>query len=220
MPRARSNTSPTRASAGPLRVYLAGPEVFLQQAAQIAACKKQLCAEHGMIGLWPLDNEPIVEPIGRTPSRLKVARAIGAGNEALIRGADLLIANCSPFRGVSMDVGTAYEIGYARALGKPVFGYSNVIAGYKRRVVRYRRLGDPLNADAPGSAIEDFGLWDNLMIATALACELVRTRVPRGREFADQRGFVRCLVLAARAMRGRPPSGSAPRSRSPRSFCA
>jgi nucleoside 2-deoxyribosyltransferase len=36
--------------------------------------------------------------------------------------------NCSPFRGVSLDAGTAYEIGYACALGKPVFGYSNVLA--------------------------------------------------------------------------------------------
>jgi nucleoside 2-deoxyribosyltransferase len=215
MPTARGKTSPTAARAGPLRAYLAGPEVFLRQAAEIAACKKQLCAKHGMIGLWPLDNGPS-EPIGRRQSGVVVARAIGTANEALIRGSDLLIANCSPFRGVSMDAGTAYEIGYARALGKPVFGYSNVIASYKHRAERYRRLGDPLNADAAGSAIEDFGLADNLMIATALDRELVRTRVQRGREIVDLRGFERCLALAAKAMRGRPAQRQTQQGTSPR----
>jgi len=179
--------------------YLAGPDVFLPNAAELARCKQRLCAERGIIGLSPVDSDKV----GGKRAPATVARAIGAANEALIRDCDLVIANCSPFRGVSMDAGTAFEIGYARALGKPVFGYSNVMASYKRRVARYRRLGDPLNADAAHSTIEDFGLADNLMPATALAGALVRTRVRRGRELADQRGFARCLALAARVMAGR-----------------
>ena len=51
-----------------------------------------------------------------------------------MRSCDLLIANCTPFRGVSMDVGTAFEIGFMRALGRPVFGYSNTPADYAARV--------------------------------------------------------------------------------------
>jgi nucleoside 2-deoxyribosyltransferase len=169
----------------------------LEHVTAIAACKKRLCAAHGIEGVFPLD-EAIAE---RRRSPALIARAIGAANEALIRGCDLVIANCSPFRGVSMDAGTAYEIGFARALGKPVFGYTNVVADYGRRAERYRRLGDPLNADAANSAIEDFGLAENLMIATAtFARDLVRTRVKPGRELVDQRGFVRCLELAAKAM--------------------
>jgi nucleoside 2-deoxyribosyltransferase len=184
----------------PLRAYLAGPDVFLNNAARLARCKERLCAEHGMIGVSPGDNGKGVSQ--RDPATL--AREIARTNEALIRGCDLVIANCSPFRGVSMDAGTAFEIGYARALGKPVFGYSNVMSAYKQRVRRYRRLGDPLDADAAHSAIEDFGLADNLMLATALARAMVRTKVPRGGELTDQRAFARCLALAARAMAARP----------------
>jgi len=197
MRRARNNTSPRQGLAARPRAYLAGPDVFLEHVAAIAACKKRLCAAHGMEGVFPLD-EAIAE---RRRSPALIARAIGAANEALIRECDLVIANCSPFRGVSMDAGTAYEIGFARALGKPVFGYTNVLADYRHRAERYRRLGDPLNADAANSEIEDFGLAENLMIATAtVANDLVRTRVKPGREFVDQRGFVRCLALAAKAM--------------------
>lgn len=187
------------AATRPLLAYLAGPDVFLPNAAELARCKRRLCAERGMIGVSPVDSDKV----GGKRAPATAARTIGAANEALIRDCDLVIANCSPFRGVSMDAGTAFEIGYARALGKPVFGYSNVMASYKRRVDRYRRLGDPLNADAAHSTIEDFGLADNLMPATALASALVRTRVRRGRELADQRGFARCLALAARVMAGR-----------------
>jgi nucleoside 2-deoxyribosyltransferase len=183
----------------PLRAYLAGPDVFLSNAARLARCKERLCAEHDIIGVSPGDSGTGASQRGPT-----AARDIARANEALIRGCDLVIANCSPFRGVSMDAGTAFEIGFARALGKPVFGYSNVMSAYKQRVHRYRRLGDPLDADAAHSAIEDFGLADNLMLATALARAMVRTSAPRGEELTDQRAFARCLALAARAMAARP----------------
>jgi nucleoside 2-deoxyribosyltransferase len=197
MPRARSRTASTQAFAKRPRAYLAGPDVFLEHVAAIAASKKRLCAAYGMEGVFPLDGAMV----DRRRSPASMARAIGAANEALIRECDLVIANCSPFRGVSMDAGTAYEIGYARALGKPVFGYTNILADYKRRADRYRRLGDPLRADAVNSAIEDFGLAENLMISTAMVTrDLVRTRVKPGRELVDQRGFARCLALAAKAM--------------------
>lgn len=197
MPRARSKTASTQAFAKRPRAYLAGPDVFLEDATAIAACKRRLCAAYGMEGVFPMDGA-MVE---RRRSPASMARAIGAANEALIRECDLVIANCSPFRGVSMDAGTAYEIGYARALGKPVFGYTNILADYKRRADRYRRLGDPLRADAVTSVIEDFGLAENLMISTAMVTrDLVRTRVKPGRELVDQRGFARCLALAAKAM--------------------
>ena len=76
-----------------------------------------------------------------------------------------------------------------------------MLASYKRRVARYRRLGDPLAADVPRSRVEDFGLADNLMVATALASDLVRGRVQRGCEIAAQEAFARCLALATRTMR-------------------
>ena len=50
-----------------------------------------------------------------------------------------------------MDVGTAVEVGYMHAQGKPVFGYTNVAADYVARC-----------AD-DGCDIEAFGFHDNLM---------------------------------------------------------
>lgn len=178
------------------RVYLAGPEVFLGNARELAAEKKRLCARRGLEGVFPLDAE--IEDAGALPPAA-TAYAISRANERLIRGCDVLVANCTPFRGTSMDAGTAYEVGYARALGRPVFGYTNVAADYAARARRYR-TAHPRAADDPrGSMIENFGLAENLMIAMATGaehCDLVRTRVARGALFTDLAGFVRCLVLA------------------------
>jgi nucleoside 2-deoxyribosyltransferase len=190
------------------RVYLAGPDVFLKNAPHVAEAKKRLCAEQGFEGVFPLDGE--VES-SKTLSPVQRARAISGVNEALIRGCDILVANCTPFRGVSMDVGTAFEIGYARALGRPVFGYTNVVASYKERVERSRSAGPLFAADTKGSAIEDFGLAENLMIAVAIAasgCDLVRTQVRRGRELVDLAGFARCLSLAKQTLRAAPAQGT------------
>ena len=58
-----------------------------------------------------------------------------------MRTCDLLIANLTPFRGVSTDAGTAFEVGFMRALGRPVLGYTNTIADYRERT---ERIGAPL----------------------------------------------------------------------------
>jgi nucleoside 2-deoxyribosyltransferase len=197
MPNAPSSTPTKASSARRPRAYLAGPEVFLKEALAIATTKKRLCARHGLEGVFPLDAQ--VARAGKSSAQR--ARAIGAANEALIRSCDIVIANCSPFRGVSMDAGTAYEVGYACALGKPVVGYTNVTASYRDRADRYRRLGDPMQADMAGSLIEDFGLAENLMIATAaFGRDLVRTRVRRGQELVDLRGFARSVQIAKQAI--------------------
>ena len=104
------------------RVYLAGPDVFLPNALAFAAAKRELCAKHGFIGVSPFDNEikPSLLPKHEAALRISVA------NEDMIRTCGLMIANMTPFRGPSADVGTAYEMGFARALGLPVFAYTNV----------------------------------------------------------------------------------------------
>ena len=75
----------------------------------------------------------------------------------LMDGCDAGVANLTPFRGPSVDPGTAVEIGYLHARGTPVFGYTNVAADYAERV------------DDPDRSVEDFGLVDNLMVEGALA---------------------------------------------------
>ncbi len=106
------------------RVYLAGPEVFLPNAKEIGEHKKALCKKYDFEGVFPLDNE--VDAKDKTPR--DIGFCISALNEELIRSCDFVIANITPFRGPSADVGTAYEMGFAHALGKVVFAYTNVSA--------------------------------------------------------------------------------------------
>jgi hypothetical protein len=77
--RARNQTSPRQAFAKRPRVFLAGPDVFLEHALATAACKKRLRAAHAMEGVFPLD-EAIVER-RRSPAPI-----------TLIRECDLVIA--------------------------------------------------------------------------------------------------------------------------------
>ena len=84
-----------------MRVYLAGPEVFLADRDTISAEKKAICAQHGMIGVFPTDPAPA------TPQADTDWMRIYLGNEAHIHGCDALIANLTPFRGASADPGTA-----------------------------------------------------------------------------------------------------------------
>ncbi len=181
-------------AARPLRIYLAGPEVFFPNALAQGEIKKRLCAEHGLEGVYPLDNEII--SAGRTPEA--VARAISLGNEGLMRSCDLLIANCTPFRGPSLDAGTAYEIGFMRALGKPVLGYANVAADYATRVRAVSSaVRDTWDPETRTADIENFGLADNLMIAIAIlesAGQLVVRDVPADCTLSDLQGFRDCLT--------------------------
>src|SRR6266404_969261 len=40
----------------PMKIYLAGPDVFLPDAIEIGRRKAAICARHGVNGLYPLDN--------------------------------------------------------------------------------------------------------------------------------------------------------------------
>ena len=145
-----------------LRIYLAGPDVFLPQPRQWAEWKKAVCARHGLIGISPLDDAP---DHTAGPGALPEWQRIALRNEALIRSADAMIANLTPFRGPSADVGTAYEVGFIRALGRPVFGYSTTAMPFTQRS-RDFAMGhggalagrDRSLRDADGMLIEQFGL--------------------------------------------------------------
>jgi nucleoside 2-deoxyribosyltransferase len=106
-----------------------------------------------------------------------------------------------------MDVGTAFEIGFMQALGKPVFGYSNTPADYAARVhTAAERTAGIWDLESDATAIEDFGLAENLMIAIAVldaGGEFVSQEVPPDRMLSDLTGFTRCLALA-RALVPRP----------------
>lgn len=181
-------------------IYLAGPEVFLPDAAAIGLRKRHICAQYGFTGLFPLDNGLDLQA-GKS-----VAAAIFGANMKMLAGADLILANLTPFRGVSADVGTVFELGAGYAMGKPVFGYSNVRGTLIERLAALPEFGpfkpgadDRLYA-TDGLAVEDFGLVDNLMIAEALHCSGTEIIVP-DHEVADIARdlgtFERCVRAAA-----------------------
>ena len=175
------------------RIYLAGPEVFLPDPIEAGRRKCALAASYGFIGLYPLDA--VLDLTGLT--KVAAAQKISAANEQLMRSADLLIANLTPFRGVSMDSGTAFEVGYMRALGRPVFGYTNVCADYATRAAAFRARGiPPGDGDRADIQIEDFDGAENLMLTAAIEASggsVVHTAVASGREIEDLQGFEACL---------------------------
>lgn len=156
----------------------------------------ELCAARGAVGLFPLDAE-----LAATPGE-RLDYAIYRANVALMREADAAIANLTPFRGVSADPGTVFEVGLMTGWGKPVWGYSNASAdllGRMRDAGGITQGVDGRWVDELGMSVEDFGNADNLMIDASLALArrpLVRRDVPQARLYHDLEGFARCLDLA------------------------
>ena len=173
-------------------IYLAGPDVFFPNALAVLAAKKTLCARYGFAGLPPLDVE--ISAAG-PPTSVSIFER----NLALMRRADIIVANLTPFRGVSADPGTVFELGWFHGAGKPVYGYSNHAANLEIRIA----AAFAPTADGPmgrkiandGMSIEGFGLADNLMIDEALRPlgSLVRPTDGRSRAIDDLTLFEECL---------------------------
>lgn len=203
-----------------MRIYLAGPEVFLADAAAIAAAKKAICAQHGLAGVFPTDH-PGQAPAGNAPGWYRLYLA----NEAHIRSCDALIANLTPFRGPSADPGTVYELGLMRGLGRPVLGYSNTTARFGSRTLAAlgpsaRRRTDGTWEDADGMQVEDFDLHDNLMLdggIRAAGGTFETEAVAPAARWRDLTAFTRCVIAAARLLRNPPPAptGTRPAGASP-----
>lgn len=139
------------------RIYLAGPDVFEPNPTWVGEQLKDLCRCYGFEGAFPLDGQ--VDLNYGTP-RAKAMRIFGA-DIGLLESCDIVIANLTPFRGPSADVGTAVEVGWAAARGKLVFAYDT-----RARTYDYKNR---LMAADDGKQIENFGLTDNLMLHGCLA---------------------------------------------------
>ncbi len=167
------------------KAYLAGPDVFLANAAAQAEAKIALCAAYGLSGIAPFN--PGLD-LSLPPAQLW--RRIFADDLRMMRDCDIIIANLTPFRGASADAGTLVELGWFLGQGKPAFGYSNSGEAFSVRARTQMALApDPL----PGVAIEDFGLADNLMIEGALPGGLVLPPDGVSRPFGSLEMFELCL---------------------------
>ncbi|MGV8664508.1 nucleoside 2-deoxyribosyltransferase, partial [Pseudomonas aeruginosa] len=71
------------------------------------------------------------------------------------------------FRGSEPDSGTAFEVGYATALGKPVYGYVDDAGSYAERIRRHapELIGEDPTRDRDGMTLEEFGLPLHLMLS-------------------------------------------------------
>jgi nucleoside 2-deoxyribosyltransferase len=166
-----------------LTVYLAGPEVFLANAAEIGELKVRICRERGLDAIFPF----AADPSGVTAE--EVGHLIFERCVELMDRCDAAIANMTPFRGISMDVGTAVEMGYMLARRRPVFGYTNVVDDLQHRVTE------------DGMVIEQFGFVDNLMcegVVWRSGGTVVRTPVSEADRLTDLQGFIACVDQAAR----------------------
>ena len=140
------------------RVYLAGPDLFFSDAERRYAALKSLCADHGLVGVAPTDGAPTVDPT------TDGARLLYRHDIALLESCDAVLSNITPFNGLEPDSGTAYEMGFAAAIGMPIATYC--LDGIKthERTLRAGRLIDQNGRDAHGLLVENFGLQANLML--------------------------------------------------------
>lgn len=151
------------------KLYLAGPDIFLPTARARAEVQRELCSKYKFVGLHPLDNN-----IDVSDGDYKTAVRIQRADIAQIREADIIVANCNPFRGMCPDDGTAYELGFANALGKPSYGYlhdtddlvKRTIAGYPCKPW----ANNPVQyVDQDGFLVTDaFGTRINLMLEVGM----------------------------------------------------
>ncbi len=154
-----------------LKIYCAGGDVFLPEAERntvFQAMKQQAAAlSDGHLNielLIPIDNEIALEAAEDNTAKRRNALAIRRANEAMIRTCDAVIANLSPFRSHEPDCGTAYECGYAAALGKTVYTYTDNPA---EQTEKYRAFdfGQPASDGRfRYTEVEDFALPFNLML--------------------------------------------------------
>jgi len=192
-------------SFGRPKVYLAGPEVFLRNAVAAGGAKVELCAAHGLEGKYPLDAQLDLGDLTLAERAYAIARA----NEGMIGGCDAVIANLTPFRGPGADTGTAYEVGYARGRGMPVFGYSNHHLPFFDRVrkfdpkpLKHRAGSEPTMAfeDSDRMGVEQFGLADNLMVIGAIhesGGSIVLGHTKRRDRYTDLAAFEECVRQVA-----------------------
>lgn len=145
-----------------MRIYLAGPDVFRADVRERAAQLKALCAERGLVGVFPTDGA----------TDFSSALVIFRHNVGLIDGCDAVLANLTPFRGPGADCGTAWELGYAFATRKRAHGYSAARDDLlTRTLAAFPAAHDAARGwiDANGDMIEDFGRAENLMLTESIA---------------------------------------------------
>lgn len=125
------------------KIYIAGFDVFYDNALERGKLMKNICNKYEFEGLYPFDNEAYT------------IADIFNGDISQIDNCDIIVANLNDFRGTDIDSGTAFELGYGYAKGKKLFGYMYNINSLIKKIGK---------KDKDGFNVEDFNLPVNLMI--------------------------------------------------------
>jgi nucleoside 2-deoxyribosyltransferase len=185
-----------------LKLYLAGPEVFLPNAREILDAKAAMARAYGFEPICPGDVS--IEP---APTRHAFGLKISGVDEDMMNRADGVIANLTPFRGIAADVGTAFELGYMCAQGKLVAAYTNMTANHFARTRDFyagdiREGADGRKRGPDGLSLEDFDMIENLMLHGGIERRGGHIAVHAAATdalYTDLTAFEDCLrVLAAR----------------------
>ena len=165
-------------------VYLAGPEVFLPYALSAGVFIKAQTllfnihhlkkTSYNIKGLYPFDSD-------YTPKNRDFHEGIEIykGNLSIMNRSHAVLANMVKFRGPGMDGGTAFEMGYMSAQGKPVIGYYEEKPYFdnpKQNRAYTEKVTEDLGGlekrenflyDNKGLSVESFGMSDNLMMVAS-----------------------------------------------------
>jgi nucleoside 2-deoxyribosyltransferase len=138
-------------TAGRPRIYLAGPMIFYPDPETTFDQMKAICRRHGLLGVSPLDNQNGLE--GKSTDRALLEQVITADMELMDTLDGGLFCLDGFRRSPEMDPGTAFEVGYMRALKKPLAGWTSDPRDYPAKVRDYFRdtFGLALVATEPGS---------------------------------------------------------------------
>ncbi|BCH53488.1 nucleoside 2-deoxyribosyltransferase [Agrobacterium vitis] len=179
-----------------LKLYLAGPEVFLADAREVLDAKAEMTRTYGFEPICPGDIS--IEP---APTLHEFGLKISAVDEDMMNRADGVIANLTPFRGIAADPGTAFELGYMCAQGKLVAAYTNVIDNHYARTAGFYQgkvtLGPDQRKRGPdGLSLEDFDMIENLMLHGGVERRggpIFTHQAPADRLYSDLTAFELCL---------------------------
>lgn len=153
-----------------IKIYIAGPDVFYPTDLEDGQKKVDLCSAYGFEGIYPSFLLPKDLFIGNYTQEQK-AKIIKDQCVYGIQECDIIIANLSPFRGHEMDSGTAFELGFAAALNKPIYGYTTDPRTYLQRMQEDTNgvYCDSNNVwrDEYHDVIENVGLVENCMIGSS-----------------------------------------------------
>lgn len=177
-----------------MRIYLAGPDVFLPDPMKVAQAKKEICQKYGFVGMFPFDNKLNLTQLSPKDAGITIYKS----NIQLMDSCDLIVANMTPFRGSSMDVGAAFEMGYMTAQGKPVFGYTNDGRLFADRIPQISA-----DLDDRGMAIEHFDMVDNLMLEAAIIVsggEVKSQQIESENYYTELKVFAEVVKVAAKKL--------------------